>query len=43
VETTLVHKGFDEACETGAEQFFNDFEVNLGHTKGKAKIVFIEK
>jgi len=43
VETTLVHKGFDEAWETGAEQFFNDFEVNLGHTKGKAKIVFIEK
>ncbi len=43
IETTLVHEGFDKAWATGAEQFFNDFELNLGHTKGKAKIVFIEK
>lgn len=43
VETTLVRENFDKAWEVGAEQFFNDFEVNLGQAKGKAKIVFIQK
>jgi len=43
IETTLVREKFDRAWEVGAEQFFDDFELNLGQTKGKARIVFIQK
>lgn len=42
VETTLVRDGFDKAWEIGAEQFFNDFELNLGHARGKARIIHIQ-
>lgn len=42
VETTLVRNGFDKAWEIGAEQFFNDFELNLGHARGKARIIHIQ-
>ncbi len=43
VETTLVRDGFERAWGVGAEEFFNDFEVNLGFARGKAKIILIQK
>lgn len=43
IETTLVRDGFEKAWEIGADEFFNDFEVNLGYAKGKARIILIQK
>ncbi len=43
IETTLVRDGFEKAWETGADEFFNDFEVNMGYAKGKARIILIQK
>ncbi len=43
LETTLIMEGFEKAWEVGARQFYNDFEINLGHLKGKAKIVLLQK
>ncbi|MFI5253173.1 MAG: hypothetical protein ACHQQQ_12175 [Bacteroidota bacterium] len=42
VETTVITKGFDEAWNAGASEYFNDVEVNLGIVKGWVKIVDLE-
>ena len=42
VETTTIRKGFDEAWNTGAREYFMDTEVNLGILKGWVKIVDLE-
>jgi len=39
METTVITKGFGEAWKTGAEEFFDDVEVNLGLLKGWVRIV----
>jgi hypothetical protein len=43
IETTLIREGFEKAWEVGARQFYNDFEINFGHLKGKAKIILLQK
>jgi hypothetical protein len=39
VETTAITKGFEEAWRTGAQEYFNDVEVNLGMVKGWVRVV----
>jgi hypothetical protein len=39
VETTVVTKGFEQAWEQGARQFFEDVEVQLGLIRGWVTIV----
>jgi hypothetical protein len=41
IESTVIAKGFDEAWSVGAEELFNDTEINLGLIKGWVKIVDI--
>jgi hypothetical protein len=43
IETTLIREGFEKAWEVGARQFYNDFEINFGHLKGKANIILLQK
>jgi hypothetical protein len=42
IETTAITKGFDEAWNTGAKEYFDDVEVNLGIIKGWVKLVDYE-
>lgn len=39
IETTAITKGFDRAWETGAREYFNDVEVNLGMVRGWVRVV----
>jgi len=39
IETTVTQKGFDEAWNKGAEEYFNDAEVNFGLVRGWMHIV----
>jgi hypothetical protein len=39
IETTVITKGFDAAWNAGAEEYFDDVEVQLGLVKGWVKIV----
>ncbi len=42
VETTVIQKGFEEAWRTGAEEYFQDVEVNSGILEGWVHIVDVE-
>ncbi len=39
IETTVTQKGFNEAWNKGAEEYFNDAEVNFGIVRGWMHIV----
>ncbi len=39
IETTVITKGFDAAWSTGASEYFEDVELNLGLVKGWVRIV----
>lgn len=39
IETTVMTQGFERAWEAGAQQYFDDVEVNLGLIKGWVKVV----
>jgi transglutaminase-like putative cysteine protease len=39
IETTVLADGFEAAWETGAAEFFEDVEINLGLVKGWVRIV----
>jgi hypothetical protein len=39
IETTAITKGFDDAWKTGAREYFNDVEVNLGLVRGWVHVV----
>lgn len=39
IETTVITKGFDEAWSTGAQEYFEDAEINLGLIKGWMRII----
>jgi hypothetical protein len=41
VETTVITKGFDAAWATGAQEYLEDVEINLGLVKGWVRIVDI--
>jgi hypothetical protein len=42
VETTAIAKGFEEAWNTGATEYFTEVEMNLGLIKGWVKIIDVE-
>jgi hypothetical protein len=42
IETTFLTKGFHEAWATGANEYFDDVELNLGIVKGWVKLVDYE-
>jgi hypothetical protein len=42
VETTVTAKGFEEAWSTGAHEYYDNVEVNLGLTKGWVRVVDTE-
>lgn len=39
IETTVITQGFERAWELGAQEYFDDVEVNLGLIKGWVRIV----
>ena len=39
IESTVITKGFDAAWTTGAQEYLEDVEINLGLVKGWVKIV----
>ncbi len=39
IETTAITKGFEEAWKAGAQEYFNDVEVNLGMVRGWVRVV----
>ncbi|MEO8168741.1 MAG: transglutaminase-like domain-containing protein, partial [bacterium] len=39
VETTVITKGFETAWETGAQEYLEDVEINLGIVKGWVRVV----
>jgi hypothetical protein len=39
VESTMITKGFEEAWEAGAQEYYNDVEVKLGLIKGWVRVV----
>jgi hypothetical protein len=39
IETTVLTEGFEIAWITGAEEYFDDVEINLGLAKGWVRIV----
>ena len=39
IETTVLTEGFEAAWKTGAEEYFDDVEINLGLAKGWVRIV----
>ena len=39
IETTVITKGFDAAWSTGAQEYLEDVEINLGLIKGWVKVV----
>jgi hypothetical protein len=42
VETTAITKGFDEAWNTGATEYFSDVEMSLGLIRGWVKVIDLE-
>jgi hypothetical protein len=42
VETTSTRRGFEDAWNTGAQEYFNDVEVNFGLAKGWVRVVDLE-
>ena len=42
IETTAITKGFADAWDVGAKEYFNDVELNLGIVKGWVKLVDFE-
>ncbi len=41
IETTVITKGFETAWATGAQQYLEDVEINLGIVKGWVRIIDI--
>ncbi|TAK55132.1 MAG: hypothetical protein EPO24_12475 [Bacteroidetes bacterium] len=42
IETTVMRKGFEEAWRIGAEQYFQDVELNSGLAKGWVRVVDVQ-
>ncbi len=42
VETTMIRKGFDEAWRVGAEEYFQEAELNAGLVKGWVRVVDVQ-
>ena len=42
VETTVIRKGFEEAWRAGADEYFQDVEVNSGLIKGWVHVVNVQ-